>query len=201
MSLCRIDLPGKMEEIVTVQKEVKMLPRQVSLWNQTQRAYPLDRTMTAFLEEQFGKTPDREAVRFEGTGITYRELNRRANRLAARLKAGVYMERSVEMVTALVAILKAGGAYVPFDPEYPQDRLAFMFADSAVSTVLTQRRFEGRGAPEGLRALYLDDAEWQVSGPEDDPNPPLTSTPDSAAMVMTCSVARCERPSEVRVMT
>ena len=84
--------------------------------------------------------------------LTYRELNARANQLGhylQRLGVGpdvlvaLCVERSVEMVVALLAVLKAGGAYVPFDPEYPKDRLAFMLEDTRVSVVLTQAHLDG----------------------------------------------------------
>src|SRR5581483_8577127 len=102
-------------------------------WNATQSDYPDDVCLHQLIEQQVERTPDEPAVIFEGQRRTYRELNREANQLAHLLQAagigpevmvGVCMERSVEMVVALLAILKAGGAYVPMDPSYPQERLA-----------------------------------------------------------------------------
>ena len=86
---------------------------------------------------------------FEGVEVSYGALNERANRLAHRLRGlglgpevrvGVYLERSVELVVALLAVMKAGGAYVPLDPDYPSERLAYMVADSGVMVVLTDSR-------------------------------------------------------------
>jgi surfactin family lipopeptide synthetase A len=103
-------------------------------------------------EQQVERTPDREAVRFQGESVTYAELNRRSDALAQRLRrsgigpdklVGIGMERSIEMVVALYAVLKAGGAYVPLDPDYPKDRLSYMVKDSQVGLVLTQRQFSG----------------------------------------------------------
>ena len=77
----------------------------------------------------------------QGVAVTYAELDRRANQLAHRLVAlgvgpevpvGVMMERSLDLIVALLGVLKAGGAYVPMDPSYPPDRLALMMEDSEV---------------------------------------------------------------------
>ena len=104
------------------------------------------------------------AVVHENDELTYAELNARANRLARRLRAlgvgadtpvGVMLERSVELVVALLGVLKAGGAYVPLDPSYPRERLSFMLEDAACPVLLTQRRLRDRLSagrePGGLR--------------------------------------------------
>ena len=109
-------------------------------WNATGVAYPGDRLIHHLFEEQAERTPDATAVVFEGRPLTYGELNARANRLARHLRGlglgsdarvGVLLERSLEMVVALLAVLKAGAAYVPIDPEYPRERVAFMLADAS----------------------------------------------------------------------
>ena len=100
-------------------------------------------------------------VVFEGQELTYGELNARANRLAHHLiglgvgpesLVGICLERSVEMVVALLAILKAGGAYLPLDPDYPEARLAYMLADAAPGLVLTHRRPRRAAAGGGAGA-------------------------------------------------
>jgi natural product biosynthesis luciferase-like monooxygenase protein/amino acid adenylation domain-containing protein len=92
------------------------------------------------------RAPEAEAVEYDGERWTYGELNRHANQLAHYLKkqgvqpevrVGVYMERDLKMVMALVGILKAGGVYVPLDPGYPADRLAFMMQDANALVVIT----------------------------------------------------------------
>ena len=119
-------------------------------------------------EAQAAQTPDAIALMFEGSGVrgqgsgvetarravctpeqlTYAELSRRANQLAQHLRArgvgpdvlvGVCIERSLELMIALLGVLKAGGAYVPLDPQYPPDRLAFMIKDSRVEVLITQQ--------------------------------------------------------------
>ncbi|MDE1478876.1 AMP-binding protein, partial [Xenorhabdus bovienii] len=98
-------------------------------------------------ERQVEKTPDAVAVRFGEQSLSYAELNRRANQLARFLRedlhvgpdtlVGVCVERSIEMVVALLAVLKAGGAYVPLDPHYPAERLDYMLHDAAPRALLS----------------------------------------------------------------
>jgi amino acid adenylation domain-containing protein/non-ribosomal peptide synthase protein (TIGR01720 family) len=98
-------------------------------------------------EQQARQRPDAAAVHCQGQALTYAELDAAANRLAHRLKrlgvgrdvmVGVCLERSPEMVTAVLAVLKAGGAYVPIDPQLPKDRMAFMIEDAGLPVLVTQ---------------------------------------------------------------
>ncbi len=104
-------------------------------FNDTQRYYPQELCLHQLFEQQVARTPDSLALTFRNENLTYAELNARANQLAYYLRAqgvgmenrvGIFLERSVEMVVALLAILKAGAAYVPLDPQYPAHRLSFM---------------------------------------------------------------------------
>ncbi|HEX8293413.1 MAG TPA: amino acid adenylation domain-containing protein, partial [Pyrinomonadaceae bacterium] len=123
-------------------------------WNGSREVYPHAPCLHQIFEEQVGRTPDATAVVFEGETLTYLELNRRANRLAHHLRGlgvgpevmvGVCMERSLDLIVALMAVLKAGGAYVPLDPDYPLERLAFIREDTAAPVILTQSALaEGR---------------------------------------------------------
>src|SRR5262245_32085480 len=106
-------------------------------------------TIHTRFEAQAQKTPNAPAVTFLDRGLSYRELNQRANQLARALqRAGVgpdvpvalYLERSLEMVVSILAVLKAGGAYVPIDLVYPADRVAFMLADTKARVLLTQSK-------------------------------------------------------------
>ena len=124
-------------------------------WNDTQRSYPGDKCIHELFEMQVEKTPDAVAVTFEDQQLTYRELNIKANQLAHHLRklgvgpevlVGVCMERSLEMVVALLGILKSGSAYLPLDPAYPEERLRFMLEDSRVDVLLTMKKtVEDRG--------------------------------------------------------
>jgi amino acid adenylation domain-containing protein len=112
-----------------------------------------DACLHELFEAQVEAKPNAQALVAGAGRLTYRELNQRANRLAHHLRSlgvgpetlvGIFLERSADMVIALLAVLKAGGAYVPLDPAYPADRLTFMLGDSRVHTLLTQYSFVSR---------------------------------------------------------
>ncbi len=117
-------------------------------FNNTRGNYSSNRTMHDLFEEQVEKMPDNTAVVFGDSEMTYKELNIQANRLAALLKdrgvkpgvfVGVLMERSLEMVTAVMGILKAGGIYVPFEPAFPRMRTQKILSDLKIHCVITQQ--------------------------------------------------------------
>ena len=121
--------------------------------------------MPELFEAQAARTPGAAAVIFEGTEVSYAELNARANRLArylVSLGAGperlvaVAVPRSAEMIVAVLAVLKAGAAYVPVDPAYPADRIAYMLADARPVAVLTTAA-AGQDLPDGTPRVALDD--------------------------------------------
>jgi myxalamid-type nonribosomal peptide synthetase MxaA len=105
-----------------------------------------DKCIHVMIEEQAERTPNLIAVKCQDISLTYQELNDRANRLAHYLSelkcqgrpVGIYLERSVNAVVAMLGVLKAGGAYVPIDPEYPKDRIHYMLKDSQLKYVITQ---------------------------------------------------------------
>ena len=111
-------------------------------WNNTEAEYPRELCLHHLFETQAKRTPGAVAVTFKDKHLTYDELNRRANQLAHHLRklgvepetlVGLCVDRSLEMVVALLGVLKAGGAYLPLDLTYPQERLAFMTEDSQAS--------------------------------------------------------------------
>ncbi|MEM7556369.1 MAG: amino acid adenylation domain-containing protein [Cyanobacteria bacterium P01_A01_bin.84] len=119
-------------------------------WNSTQAEYPKQCVHELFAE-QVERTPDKIAVIFEDEKLTYKELNIKANQVAYYLQnigvqpeilVGICLERSIEMVIAILAILKAGGAYVPLDPDYPLERLNFIEEETELKTVLTQEKIQ-----------------------------------------------------------
>ncbi|MGW0424957.1 amino acid adenylation domain-containing protein, partial [Streptomyces sp. NPDC003015] len=139
--------------------------RIVQEWNDTVQDVP-DDTLTALLERQAARGPERQALTFEGTSLTYAELHTRADRLAALLAergagpekfVAVALPRSVELVVALLAVLKAGAAYVPVDPGYPADRIGHILHDAGAMLVLTTRDTEDRLPADGTPRLLLDD--------------------------------------------
>jgi len=122
------------------------------------------------IEAQAARTPDAPALAFEGHRLTYRELDRRASRLAAHLAGlgvgpdvtvGLFVERSAQMIVGILGILKAGGAYVPIDPAYPADRVAYMLSDSSAAAVLTQASLAHKVPARGARIVRLDEFDWQ----------------------------------------
>jgi amino acid adenylation domain-containing protein/FkbM family methyltransferase len=121
------------------------------------------------IEAQAERTPELMALAFEQQKLSYRELDRRANQLAHRLRAlgvgpempvGLCVERSLDMVIAMLGILKAGGAYLPIDAAFPQDRIAFILADAKVAVLLTHSDLLAR-LPEGAaQTVCLDECDW-----------------------------------------
>ncbi|MDR6358178.1 amino acid adenylation domain-containing protein/non-ribosomal peptide synthase protein (TIGR01720 family) [Pseudomonas psychrotolerans] len=141
-------------------------------WNATAADYPLHCGVHRLFEEQAGRTPTATALVFGAQRLDYAELNRRANRLAHGLikrgvgpdrLVGVAMERSVEMVVALLAILKAGGAYVPVDPDYPEERQAYLLEDSGVKLLLSQSHLKLPLA-KGVQRIDLDQGDDWLDG-------------------------------------
>ena len=168
--------------------------RVVHEWNATAVHYPLEgSTLHGVFEAQAQRTPEAVALIFEGESLSYRRLNRRANKLANRLRAqgvgpeslvGICMERSVEMVVGLLGILKAGGAYVPLDPDYPAERLAFMLQDAKATLLLTQEQLLAKLPPDhGARVICLD-RERNTIAAESDVCPEVEVRPDGLAYVI-----------------
>ena len=137
-------------------------------WNQTHTAYPRNRTMMELFAEQVQRRGEDLAVTCGKEKLSYAELDRRSNQLGCYLQnlgvgseklVGISVDRSVEMVLAMVGILKAGGAYVPIDPAYPPDRLRFMVEDSGIAVLLTQGRLAQRMPELKAPAICLD-RDW-----------------------------------------
>lgn len=161
-------------------------------WNQTQAPYPHSLSLAQLFEAQVEQTPEAVAVVFEGHTLTYRQLNQQANQLAYHLQTlgvgpdvlvGIYLERSLEMVVALLAVLKAGGAYVPLDPIFPPDRLAFMLADSQARVLLTQKRLLA-DAPQHQAQVVCIDTDWPIIARHSQHNLNLVLSPSLLAYVI-----------------
>jgi amino acid adenylation domain-containing protein len=138
-------------------------------FNNTKADFPNGKCIHQLFEEQSIKTPKNIAVVYNNKVLTYRELNRMSDKLASFLQmknvkpntlVGICMERSWEMVLAIVGVLKAGGAYVPLDPEYPDERLDYMIEDSKVSIILTQEHFYRKLANSKAEIVKLD-TDWE----------------------------------------
>lgn len=154
----------------------------------TAAGYPRDLAIQQLFERQVARSPEAVAVSFGGASLTYRELNRRANQLARRLRGqgtsagtlvGISVLRSIDMLVAVLGVLKAGGAYVPLDPSYPEERLAYMIQDSRMPLLITKGSLAMRLPPEPPRVVDLEaeaadieaqagaDFEEPQAGPED----------------------------------
>src|SRR5580704_18344518 len=110
----------------------------------------MEMSVLQWFEQNASLCPDVFAIACEGRQLTYRELNSNADQIADGLRAagvadgclvGLLLDRSPEMVAALLGIWKAGGAYLPLDPAAPIERIAFMLEDAAPALVLTRRKF------------------------------------------------------------
>ncbi len=174
-------------------------------WNETTREFAA-KPIHELFEEQVKRSPEDVAVIFETEEVTYGELNRRANQLAHYLKkqgvgpevlVGVCVERSLEMVVALLGIMKAGGAYVPLDPTYPQDRLELMIDDSGIQVLLTQQRLREMLSAYAVPSICLDD-DWTRIASESEENPAVNIGPGNLAYVIYTS-GSTGRPKGVQI--
>ncbi len=162
-------------------------------WNDTTAHYPSHLCVHQLFEAQAARDPEAVALVFDSDPatierLTYGDLDLRANRLAHRLRAAgvgpgslvaVCLERSPEMVVALLAVLKAGGAYVPLDPTFPADRIAFVLKDSDAQVLLTQTELQSDlllDEQEGLEVIAVEPGAFDgepgtcpepLAGPDD----------------------------------
>jgi amino acid adenylation domain-containing protein len=176
--------------LLTIEERQQMLVD----WNKTAADYPREKCVHELFAEQVAARPKAVAVQFGGESLTYEELDWRANQLAHHLKflgarpdtlVAVSMERSLEMVIALLGTLKAGAAYVPLDPSFPPERLRFMLDDSKVSLLLTRATEKERlgELPGTVRAICLD-TDWRLICEERDDQIPVPMTPENLAYVI-----------------
>ncbi|HEU4558943.1 MAG TPA: non-ribosomal peptide synthase/polyketide synthase, partial [Longimicrobium sp.] len=180
--LSQLDLLGEAERALVLE-----------VWNRTEAEYPADRCIHERFEAQVARTPGVVAVRFEEESLNYAELNAGANQLAHYLRrrgvgpevrVGICLERSLEMVVAVLAVLKAGGAYVPLDPAYPAERLASTLSDAGVPVVLAQEKVRATlTVPDGVELIGLDAARAEIAA-ESAENPASGATPESLAYVI-----------------
>ncbi len=177
-------------------------------FNDTQADFPEDKAVFHLFEQRVAEDPDKTAVVFEGEELSYGELNRRANRVAHRLielgigpetLVGVCVDRSLDMMAAVMGVMKSGGAYVPLDQAYPKERLAFMLGDVRPPVVVTQSSLVDNLPLLGEEQLVLLDthAEDLAKYPEDNPNAPVTL--DNLAYVIFTS-GSTGKPKGVMVM-
>ncbi len=161
-------------------------------WNDTATTYPSEQCLQELIEAQVARAPDHIAVVFEEQKITYSNLNQRANKLAHHLRGmgvgpeilvGVCLDRSPEMLVAILAVLKAGGAYLPVDPAFPKDRQAFMLEDARAPVLLTNSKLSAAMPPHSAVEVCID-TEWDSIEVHFHENPDRLNAPDNLAYVL-----------------
>ncbi|HZF13303.1 MAG TPA: amino acid adenylation domain-containing protein, partial [Thermoanaerobaculia bacterium] len=170
-------------------------------WAGTAPAYPRESTLAELFAAQALARPDTVVAVFDGHGgrpsrqLSFGELDRRAGRLARRLRAlgvgpevpvGLWLERSLEMVVAVLGVIQAGGAYVPLDPSFPRQRLELILDETRAPVLLADRHrldaLPAGLADKGIKVLCLDSAFDRDD--EDAPSPAAGTAPDNLAYVM-----------------
>jgi amino acid adenylation domain-containing protein len=181
------------EKITLIDREPRSLPEPLSGWAGGLSEYPRQKTVAQIFEEVAASHRDRTALIFGDLRVTYEELNRRGNDLAHTLKrlgvnenslVGLCLDRSPDMIVAVLAILKAGAAYVPIDCEYPQKRIDFILRDTQVQVLVTRRALaSGFSTGGSLKLLLMDNVIEELSLRANTNPEPLTG-PDSLAYIM-----------------
>ena len=142
------------------------------------------------IESRAAVQPDSIAAVFGEEHLSYAELNRRANQLARHLQAsgvkagdfvGICLPHRLEELVGLLGVLKVGAGYVPIDPEYPTQRIAFMLADSGVTTVLTDRFFVDTVLECGVLPICLE-ADWTIFDQENTDNIQASAVPQKISL-------------------
>jgi amino acid adenylation domain-containing protein len=167
--------------------------RELAALNDTAQDLPRQQTVMELFESYAGREPEATAVVSGGRQVSYAALNARANQLAHYLgkrgvgpetRVAIYIDRSIEMVAALLGVLKAGAAYVALDPEYPGERVRGMLADAQVPLLITQESLMERvGAGFAGETVCLD-AEWMLFAGESTENPRVRVEPENLAYIL-----------------
>ncbi len=169
LALQFIDAPeASLKDVGLISAQEKQ--RLLTDYNQTQVNYSQDKCIHQLFIEQVAINPDKIAIADQDELLTYQQLYDKSHALALYLQnldggqgvkpdtlVGLCVERSLEMMVGMLGILQAGGAYVPMDPDYPEDRLAYMLQDSQAAIVLTQENLKGK-----LRALTVQETQFIV---------------------------------------
>ncbi|MBK7992411.1 MAG: AMP-binding protein [Blastocatellia bacterium] len=161
-------------------------------WNNTYCDYDREITIHQLFEHQVTKSPSSTAIIFEDKELSYKELNEKANQLAhflrklgvtADSRVGLLIERSSEMMIALLAILKAGAAYVPLDSSYPKDRISYMIDDAQLSVLITQNSLSSLASLYIGNTVFIDN-DWKDIEKESTSNLVNINTSENLAYII-----------------
>jgi amino acid adenylation domain-containing protein len=162
-------------------------------WNHSKVAFSSPYGIHHLFEQQAERRPDSVAITYEGQQLNYRELNEKANQLAHFLRVsgvgpearvGLCLERSLDMVIALLGVLKAGGAYVPIDPQYPSHRISYILKDSAAALVITTEELLSRISSVSCGTYICIDICRDVIARSNKQNPVHNIDPQNTAYVI-----------------
>ncbi len=161
-------------------------------WNDTDACYATTGYLHEMIEAQAAQTPDAIAVACREDHLSYQTLNRRANQLAHHLsqrgvgpevRVGISLQRSPDLLVAILATLKAAAAYVPLDPSYPLERLAYMVEDGGLAVVVTEEELAARLPVQTWQLLCID-ADWPEIAAEADTPPTVEVYGENIAYVI-----------------
>lgn len=162
-------------------------------FNNTKTEYPRDKTVASLFEEQVRLTPSKNAIYFDGTYMTYKELNEKSNQLASVLiknsvKPGnvvsLFMEKSLESIIAILATLKVGAAFLPLDVEYPKERIDYILSNSETKIILTTKYFENSISAD-IPTICIDLSNSKIyNNSISKSNPNIIGSPEDMAYIM-----------------
>jgi len=163
-------------------------------WNETSAEYPESLCLHQLISEQVKHKPDREAVSCNAESLSYNELEISSNKLSHYLieqgvksndLIGLCVERSVDMLVAMLAIHKTGAAYLPLDPEYPKERIEYILQDANVKLLITEEEFEDDLASSNYALLLLDKSKDFINACEEAPVDVIISSENIAYVIYT----------------
>ena len=181
LSIARVGSPVDPHDVTEI-TEMQMTPREretlIEAWNRTAIDYPRDLCLHQLFEAQVERTPDRLALLFGIESLTYRMLDERASRLANHLRQlgagpdtliGICLDRSPDLVVAVLGVLKSGSAYVPIDPTYPADRISFMLQDADLGILISQQSLSSALPTSSAHLVMIDKPIESSLGPSEGP--------------------------------
>ncbi|MHB8206503.1 non-ribosomal peptide synthetase [Mucilaginibacter sp.] len=166
------------QEISLIAPTTEELSRQLAEWNNTKYDYPAHTALHKLISGRAVECPDKTAITFGEQKITYKILNEQVNQLAAILiknevkkgdRVGLALDRSAEMVIALLAIMKTGAVYIPLDPQFPLNRINYMLEDSQAVILLTSIKYKNHFQSPAKELLIEELWETLDNYPATDP--------------------------------